>query len=653
MPAAVVAGRARVRRSFATLLCFTFATFSVAAATVEDFARLPTFSDLEISPGGRYLAARFNDDNTYIVGIFDISSSGFELVHGFKENDETSVGWFRWMTPEHLLTSMNFAAGRRSTVQTIETRLVTMDAAKAETLPLFRNRRDERPVQIQDRIVSFLPHEPEYILVQYAQEDAYAPEVYKVNVTKSASHRRVERGHYGVQRWMADREGNVRLGTGIAGEAKRVLAVRPEGERNFFDLSHRMHDDAATFRPVGFGTAPNEIYVLSNRGGDTDALFTFDIGADRFVEEIYRHPNVDVASIGVDAKTGELQRIHFVDDDWATVYVNKRPMDEKVDRLRQQFPDVSILLSSVSSDGDYAVLRFDEPGLPGNYFLFDSVTPKLRRLPPQYPGLDAASLGKTVVAEYAARDGLQIPAYVTLPPGITSLDEARNLPFVVFPHGGPTARDFLGFDFWVQFLANRGYGILQMNFRGSWGYGQAFVDAGNRQWGQAMQDDITDGVGWLVDNGYADAGRIAILGGSYGGYAALMGAVKTPDLYQCAVSFAGVSDLPELIRWVRQYVNGKYATRFIGSLWSDREMLAENSPARRAGDIRIPILLLHGNLDLTVDIDQSIRMARELEKHDREFRFVRLEDGDHHLSLYRNRLLTLQETGQFLDDCMK
>ena len=167
-----------------------------------------------------------------------------------------------------------------------------------------------------------------------------------------------------------------------------------------------------------------------------------------------------------------------------------------------------------------------------------------------------------------------------------------------------------------------------------------------------MQDDISDGVNWLVENGYADPERVAIMGGSYGGYAALMGAAKTPDLYQCAISFAGVADLPDLIRTQRKYIGGRYATRFIGDLWKDRRMLAENSPARRAGDITIPVLLFHGDKDVVVDIDQSTKMANALRKNDKQYEYIRFENGNHHLSLHVNRLAFLTKSGEFLAECL-
>ena len=189
---------------------------------------------------------------------------------------------------------------------------------------------------------------------------------------------------------------------------------------------------------------------------------------------------------------------------------------------------------------------------------------------------------------------------------------------------------------------------LQMNFRGSTGYGQAFRDAGDKQWGQAMQDDIADGANWLIQQGYADKDKLAIMGGSYGGYAALMGAVKTPDLYQCAVSFAGVTDLPDFLREAKQFVNGKFATRHIGNLWKDGSMLSTNSPARRASDINIPVLLIHGEEDRVVDVNHSKKMRRALNGAKKDVTYIELPDGDHYLSLHPNRLTFFKQTEAFL-----
>lgn len=225
---------------------------------------------------------------------------------------------------------------------------------------------------------------------------------------------------------------------------------------------------------------------------------------------------------------------------------------------------------------------------------------------------------------------------------------------MLLPHGGPGSRDNLDFDPWTAFLADRAYGVLQVNFRGSEGYGHDFEAAGWQRWGLEMQDDLTDAVGWAVKEGIADAGRICIVGASYGGYAALMGAVKTPELYRCAVSFAGVTDLPDLIGHMGQYVGGSDAAkRQIGKAWGDRERLRATSPALQAERIQVPVLLLHGSDDRSVPVEQGEAMATALKRAGKTYRYVELEGGDHHLSRQAHRLTFFKELEGFLGEHLK
>ncbi len=630
---------------------------AVAVPPVEAFARLPTFTDLEISPGGRYLFARVNVGNQYIAGAYDISGPGMKPVHGFREIDGLSVDWFRWVSERHLLVSVAFSAKRPSgqvrRIQTEERRLLSLDAATGTLTALFSARRGEMPVQIQDRVVSFLPNDPEHVLVQYSRSDPSQPLVYKVPVTELGRHKRIQGGRLGILRWMTDASGDVRLGSGVKRGDKASLIVREVGAKKWTDLSHRVSTDSVVFDPAGFTAEPNQIYVISNHEGDPSGLYTFDISTDSFGPLIFKHDSVDIRSVRIDESTAELMSVNFVNEELKTKRFRERPIASDIARFHEQYPGTSLTTASVSSDGNYAVVRLRGTGDAGRYYLFDGNAQSARQMPSQYVELDGFEPGRAFPVNYTARDGLEISGFVTLPPGVKSLEEASDLPFVVHPHGGPGAQDFLRFDFTVQFLASRGYGVLQMNFRGSTGYGREFQVAGSRQWGQAMQDDLTDGVNWLVNNGYAAADRVAILGGSYGGYAALMGAVKTPDLYQCAISFAGVSDLPDLISREKKYIAGAYRTRFVGDLWRDRKMLAENSPARRVDDIRIPVLLMHGDQDTVVEIDQSEKMAKQLRRNGKDVDFVVFEDGDHFLSLYKNRLRYLVEVEGFLGDCLE
>jgi dipeptidyl aminopeptidase/acylaminoacyl peptidase len=250
---------------------------------------------------------------------------------------------------------------------------------------------------------------------------------------------------------------------------------------------------------------------------------------------------------------------------------------------------------------------------------------------------------------YKARDGLEIPAYLTLPPGRAP----KNLPAVVYPHGGPDERDAIGFDYWAQFMANRGYAVLQPNFRGSSGYGAKFTEAGLRQWGLKMQDDISDGVKKLIADGIVDPKRVCIVGASYGGYAALAGATFTPDLYACAVSFAGISDLPKMLHSNRAQVNSdakeiSFWESRIGSTDENWDQLAATSPARHADQVKCPVLLLHGDGDTNVPIEQSEIEEAALKSAGKNVQFVRLEGDDHYSKLGATRVRTLKEIESFL-----
>ena len=262
-----------------------------------------------------------------------------------------------------------------------------------------------------------------------------------------------------------------------------------------------------------------------------------------------------------------------------------------------------------------------------------------------YPELAPPQLMGKQVVRIQARDGLSLVAYITRGRGAGKAPG----PMVVLPHGGPHSRDDADFDPWAELLASRGYTVLQVNFRGSSCYGAAFLKAGLQQWGKEMQEDLEDAVQWAVSKGVADPQRVCIVGGSYGGYAALMGVVKTPQLYRCAVSFAGVSNLTDLALYWKDFIGGKkFARRTLGDWWDDRERLRATSPALQAQRIEVPVLLVHGTADRSVPVEQSRDMAKALASAGRSYRYVEQEGGDHHLSRQAHRTEFLRELEAFL-----
>ncbi len=315
--------------------------------------------------------------------------------------------------------------------------------------------------------------------------------------------------------------------------------------------------------------------------------------------------------------------------------------------LERSFHTPSVRLVGRSSDYQRVVVLVDRERQAPVYYLVDFQAKTADIVNEQYPQLTGVELGPVREFAYAARDQYPLMAYLTLPPAVPE----KNLALVVLPHGGPEARDYRSFDWMAQFLASRGYAVLQPQFRGSSGFGSAHADAGRRQWGLRMQDDVTDGVRAIIDAGIADPTRVCIVGWSYGGYAALAGAAFTPELYACAASIAGVFDLPAMIGYIERMHGDEsgslaYWRDHIGSPF-DAQVTAK-SPARSAVTIRAPILLLHGTDDTTIPIVQSRTMARALDAASRKYSFVELPGDDHQLSSSVTRVRMLSELEKFL-----
>jgi dipeptidyl aminopeptidase/acylaminoacyl peptidase len=319
----------------------------------------------------------------------------------------------------------------------------------------------------------------------------------------------------------------------------------------------------------------------------------------------------------------------------------------RAESLTKAFGGKQAELLGRSKDGLRALVSVATHATPATYYLIDYSKRTADIVGEEYPSLMNATLGGVRELTYKARDGYEIPAFLTLPADAGD----KRLALVVLPHGGPESRDTRTFDWLAQFIASRGYAVLQPQFRGSTGYGEAHRKAGYRQWGRLMQDDVTDGVTAMIEQGVADPKRVCIVGASYGGYAALAGAAFTPELYACAVSINGVSNLPAMLSYAETY-GGKESDRV--SYWKDHIGLKTSadviskSPSRAAATVRAPVLLLHGVNDSVVPVAQSREMAKALESLDKPHTFIEIPGEDHWLSRSESRTRVLTEMETFL-----
>lgn len=398
----------------------------------------------------------------------------------------------------------------------------------------------------------------------------------------------------------------------------------------------------------GISEDGNAVIRLAPDGTSTRSLERIDVGTGT-TTRLFHDTNYDVVGALRDEWTGRVVG-YEVDEDMST-YTYFDPGREALQRgLEQAFRGLSVHAVSSDLSDDRVIVETVGPKTPESYYLYDRTTRHAMAIAASYPDLKEGDLGDVKPYGYSARDGLHIPAYLTLPPG----RDPHKLPFVVMPHGGPDERDDMSFDFMSQFLANRGYAVLRPEFRGSWGYGRAFTEAGFHQWGLKMQDDISDGVKKAVADGIADPKRVCIFGtGIYGGYAALAGATLSPDLYNCAISFEGVSNLEDMLGYFKKefgidFTNGSYWVVRIGDSFKDADRLNATSPVLHADRVKAPVLLLHCELDITVPISQSEMMAAALQKAGKKVEFVRIPGDDHYMTLESTRLRVLQEVEKFL-----
>lgn len=405
---------------------------------------------------------------------------------------------------------------------------------------------------------------------------------------------------------------------------------------------------------MGLGLEGDSIIVSADRpdlipeGRDDSAFFNVDLATGEWKPlrfefhpaAVLFHP-VNRTLIGAARLGEEGMRYSFPDPDAARMW----------SAAEELFPGQAPQLISWSDSLRQAIVFTSGNGESGAYHLLDLEQESVIPVGAAYAAVPPAKVGAIRALSYDAADGLEIHGYLTLPPGVS---EARGLPLVVLAHGGPASRDIMGFDWWAQALASRGYAVLQPNFRGSTGYGQAFMEAGYGEWGRKMQTDLSDGVRHLAAEGVIDPARVCIVGASYGGYAALAGPTLDRGVYRCAVSVAGVSDLRAMVNYEasrgqrRDNETVRYWNRFMGAERLGDRSLDERSPARLADRVDAPILLLHGRDDTVVPIEQSRMMATALRRVGKPVEFIELAGEDHWLSRGDTRQQMLVETVKFL-----
>ena len=423
--------------------------------------------------------------------------------------------------------------------------------------------------------------------------------------------------------WYTDNNGVIRMATKTDGVNITYLYRNAEKDSFATLLTTSFKEQ---FFPQAFDSSNRHIYVLSNIGRDKATLVEYDPSAKKEMQELFANPDYDLTGIFYDRQkkvlanvswTAEKNEKHFFDKDWENIY----------DALEKKFDEYEVDIVGYDDARAKAIVWTGNDRSPGKYYLYDFASKDATEAADPYPWINEKDMAHMKPISYTTRDGLTIHGYLTLPKGV----DPKDLPVVVNPHGGPWYRDQWGFNPEIQFLANRGYAVLQMNFRGSTGYGRKFWESSFRQWGKKMQDDITDGVEWLKKEGIADPKKIAIYGGSYGGYATLAGVAYTPDLYAAAVDYVGVANLFTFMNTIPPYWKPYLAQlhEMVGDPKKDSLLLAQASPVLSADKIKTPLFVAQGANDPRVNKNESDQMVAALKKRGVQVEYMVKTDEGH------------------------
>ena len=613
---------------------------------VEAFAELPMMVEPQLSPNGMHLAARVARNGELLLMIASIADEPNRVrTLSLGEND---LNWWRWVNDDWLIAGI----GSETSVQGMPwsiSRVASIKRDGSKTNILAKN----VAAQNGDDVIWVASDGSPRILLAYQSsiyddEAGFWPQVDEVDVTNGRM-RPVVQPRRNVMSWYADATGAVRMGVGYEDTTRMAkLLYRDDGRSNFrvIDRANRRRDESMVV-PMLFTADPGKAIASDDHEG-TYALYEYDLTRLELGKKIFAAPGFDIDGIERDTAgtglagvryTADGPEVHWFDEGLAKIQAD---IDKAVGAQRRA------RIVSTSRDHQRMIVHVGSADQPGTYYYYDTsagVMSSLSKISQNFgPGIHLSPV-RTI--RYKARDGLEITAVLTLPAG----RDPKNLPLILMPHGGPFARDSEEWDWWVQFLAYRGYAVLQPNYRGSSGYGTALAEKGEGQWGLAMQDDLNDAVDWAVKEGIADAKRVCIVGASYGGYAAMRGAQRDGGRYRCAISYAGVSDLSAMMRYDGRFLN--HGTR---KDWMKQQApdFASVSPINFAGQLSTPILLMHGRKDRRVQVSQSREMAEKLKAAGkiagRDYIYVEQPLADHFFSRQADRLDFLQRMDAFLKE---
>ena len=597
---------------------------------LENFFKNPDKSAYQISPNGEYYSYMAPYENR--MNVFVQKRGEEESIRLTSETDRDIAGYF-WPNDEQIVYLKDTGGDENYRLY-----VAGIDGSNNVCLTDFEG--------VRTQIIDDLPEQKDLLIIGLNKRNPQVFDPYRLNL-KTGEMEMIAENPGNIQGWMLDHDGQLRVAMAIVDGVNQAFLYRPTEKDEWQTILTTNFKEG--FSPQFFTFDNKNIIGTSNIGRDKSAVVEFDPETGKEVKMMYKNDDYDVSQVSYSRKRKVITTASYTS--WKRErYFFDSKSEEMFKKLQAHLNGYEIAISSSNDDETIYIVRTYSDKSLGAYYIYDAEKDEIEKIVEVSPWIDENEMANQLAVSYTSRDGLKIHGYLTLPKGYT-IENAKNLPVVINPHGGPWARDSWGFNPEIQFLANRGFAVMQMNFRGSTGYGRQFWETSFKKWGQEMQNDVTDGTKWLIEKGIADPDKIAIYGGSYGGYATLMGLVREPDLYTAGVDYVGVSNLFTFMKTIPPYWKPMLDMMYemVGDPDSDSLMMRENSPVYQVDKIEAPLFIAQGANDPRVNKDESDQMVEAMKSRGIDVEYLVKENEGHGFRNEENRFEFYRSMESFLN----
>lgn len=599
---------------------------------LEDFFRNSERTGYQLSPDGSYISymAPYKDRLNVFVRRVDETDE-----HAIRITNETerSVAGYMWADNQRLLYMKDTAGDENYQLYGVH-----RDGSDDRAYTAFNG--------VRTSLIDDLEEQQGVVMIGMNKRNPEVFDPYRLNI-ETGELTLLAENPGNIQGWMTDHDGRLRVATAIVDGVNTQILYRDTEDEPFKPVLTTNFRDVVSF--MEFTPDNKEVYAATNLHRDKTILVRMNPATCEELEVLYENERYDIASISYSRKRKKLLSVYCTGHKEPVRHYFDAEEEQLRQRIKAHFPNQRYGIADTDKAEENYLIYVGGDRTRGSYWHYNALTDEAKKIADLAPWIKSDEMNAMHPVCYTTRDGLQIEAYLTLPDGLTP-DTAKQLPVVVNPHGGPWARDCWGYSSEVQFLSNRGYAVFQMNFRGSTGYGRHFLEASYKQWGLKMQDDITDGVKWLIEKGIANPNRIAIYGGSYGGYATLAGLTFTPALYACGIDYVGVSNLFTFMQTIPPYWRPMLEMMYeqVGHPEHDADQLAATSPALHADKIKVPLFVAQGANDPRVNKAESDQMVEALRQRGVVVEYMVKDNEGHGFHNQENRFDFYRAMERFL-----